>query len=148
MSKDTNTAITQSTSPMTSDGLFDRVASILEQARSNVVRSVNTNMVLAYWLIGREIVQAVQGGEERTEYGQRVLETLAARLASRYGKGFSQVNLRNFRQFYLLYSNRLEIRYPTGSELTQIGYTTCSQFTSPEKTVSPAKKGFFPLLCG
>lgn len=42
--------------------LFDRVVSILEQARQNVVRAVNTNMVLAYWLIGREIVQDVQGG--------------------------------------------------------------------------------------
>jgi len=33
--------------------LFDRIVSILEQARGNVVRAVNTNMVLAYWLIGR-----------------------------------------------------------------------------------------------
>lgn len=41
------------------DALFRRVAAILDQARGNVVRSVNTNMVLAYWLIGREIVQAL-----------------------------------------------------------------------------------------
>ena len=34
------------------DVLFGRVVSILEQARSNVVRAVNSNMVLAYWLIG------------------------------------------------------------------------------------------------
>lgn len=38
------------------DALFGRVVSILEQAQSNVVRAVNTNMVHAYWLIGREIV--------------------------------------------------------------------------------------------
>lgn len=36
--------------------LFDRVVSILEEARSKVVRAVNNNMVIAYWLIGREIV--------------------------------------------------------------------------------------------
>jgi len=35
--------------------LFDRVVSILEQARTNVVRSVNNNMVIAYWLIGNKI---------------------------------------------------------------------------------------------
>lgn len=40
--------------------LFDRVVQILEQAHSNVVQSVNTNMVTAYWLIGREIVIEVQ----------------------------------------------------------------------------------------
>ena len=41
------------------DALFGRVVSILEQARGNVVRAVNTQMVLAYWLIGREIVVEV-----------------------------------------------------------------------------------------
>ena len=33
--------------------LFDRVATILEQARANVVRIVNSEMVIAYWLVGR-----------------------------------------------------------------------------------------------
>lgn len=42
--------------PEQPDALFGRVVSILEQAQSNVVRAVNTNMVHAYWLIGREIV--------------------------------------------------------------------------------------------
>ena len=43
--------------------LFDRVVTILEQARTKVVRTINNNMVVAYWLIGREIVQEIQGGE-------------------------------------------------------------------------------------
>lgn len=47
---------------------MDRVVSILERARANVVRAVNSNMVIAYWLIGREIVQELQRGEERAEY--------------------------------------------------------------------------------
>lgn len=41
------------------DKLFNRVVDILDQARNNVVRAVNTNMVVAYWLIGREIVLEV-----------------------------------------------------------------------------------------
>ena len=62
------------------EALFGRIVSILEQAQGNVVRAVNTNMVLAYWLIGREIVQELQGGEERAEYGKKVVEDLSARL--------------------------------------------------------------------
>ena len=58
--------------------LFDRVVSILEQARANVVRSVNNNMVIAYWLIGREIVQEIQGGDERAEYGKQIIKELSA----------------------------------------------------------------------
>lgn len=99
--------------------LFERVTSILEQARSNVVRAVNSNMVLAYWLIGREIVQAVQGGDERAEYGKQALERLSAQLSERYASGFSVSNLKNFRQFYLTYPDRLDvIGYPAGGQLS------------------------------
>lgn len=96
--------------------LFERVVSILEQARGNVVRAVNTQMVLAYWLIGREIVQQVQGGEERAEYGEKVVEELSSRLTERYGKGFSVTNLWYFKQFYLAFQNRFQIPHPAGGE--------------------------------
>jgi hypothetical protein len=88
------------------EALFGRVVSILEQAQGNVVRAVNTNMVLAYWLIGREIVQELQGGEERAAYGKKVVEELSARLTERYGKGFSPTTLQYFRKFYLAYPDR------------------------------------------
>ncbi|MCP4458113.1 MAG: DUF1016 domain-containing protein [Cytophagales bacterium] len=71
-------------SPKNQDTLFDRVISILEQARTNVVRSVNSNMVIVYWMIGREIVEAVQGGEWRAVYGQQIIEGLSIRLAGKY----------------------------------------------------------------
>ena len=45
------------------NSLLDRVVLILEQAHTNVVRTVNGSMVTAYWLIGREIVLELQGGE-------------------------------------------------------------------------------------
>ena len=104
------------------DDLFDRVVSILEQARANVVRSVNNNMVIAYWLIGREIVQEIQGGEERAEYGKQVIEQLSAKLTQKYGRGFSTTNLRYFRTFYTVYSDRdPEIRHIAGGEFKASG---------------------------
>ena len=110
------------------NALFDRVVSILEQARGNVVRAVNSNMVTAYWLIGREIVQALQGGEERAEYGKKVIETLSVGLSKRFGNGFSTANLKNFRQFYVIYQHR-QIGYPPGSQLsiTQTSYPSGSE---------------------
>ncbi len=99
-----------------SSQLFDRVVSILEQARKNVVRSVNSNMVISHWLIGREIVEEIQAGDERAEYGKRILGRLSEQLSAKYGIGFSVPNLRNFRQFYSIYQNR-SIHYPSGSEL-------------------------------
>ena len=98
------------------NALFGLVADILDQARGNVVRAVNTQMVLAYWLIGREIVQAVQGGEERAAYGKGIVTDLSQRLTQRYGQGYSAQVLWSFRQFYLAYSERGTILFPPGRE--------------------------------
>ena len=144
--------------------LFERVVSILEQARGNVVRAVNTQMVLAYWLIGREIVQQVQGGEERAEYGEKVVEELSSRLTERYGKGFSWRNLQWFKQFYLAYRDRISILHPLGAEsgTTQILHPAGAESSEfgipspmgrelalPEKlhpTADESPQGFSPQL--
>lgn len=124
--------------------LFERVVSIIEEGRKNTVRAINFNIVLSYCLIGREIVEEIQEGKVRAEYGKQILEELSQKLNLQYGKGFSVANLRLFRQFYLTYSERMinylrpntyigqgkspsddlatqqiidTIRYPVGSEL-------------------------------
>lgn len=100
--------------------LFDRVVSILEEAQSNVVRAVNNNMVIAYWLIGREIVQEIQGGKGRAKYGEKIIEQLSSQLKEKYGRGFSISNLRYFRTFYTVYFNRKpEIRQIGSGELVK-----------------------------
>jgi hypothetical protein len=97
--------------------LFGRVAGILESARGRVIRAINHETVTTYWLIGREIVQALQGGEARAQYGNALIADLSQRLTERYGAGFSAANLKNFRQFYLTYSDRpAPIGHPSGSQ--------------------------------
>lgn len=101
--------------------LMDRVVTILDQARTNVLRAVNSNMVIAYWLIGREIVQALQGGEDRADYGSRLLAELSESLKRRYGRGFSVTNLKYFRMFFQAYANRTpEIRHKPCDELSEL----------------------------
>ncbi len=101
------------------DDLFSRVTSIIEHARSSVVRTVNTEMVQAYWLIGREIVEEEQAGEARAEYGERLVAELSKRLTARYGRGFSITNLKYFRQFYLIYrSDTPEIGHAVGDQFS------------------------------
>jgi predicted nuclease of restriction endonuclease-like (RecB) superfamily len=89
--------------PTSEEHLYERVAAILDDARSRVARTVNTAMVHAYWLIGREIVEVEQRGKERAEYGDELIKRLSVRLAERFGKGFSAPNLRNMRQFFLTF---------------------------------------------
>lgn len=95
------------------------MVSILEEARSQVVRSVNNAMVLAYWQVGREIVQHHQRGAVRAEYGDQLLDLLSAQLRERVGRGYSTTNLRYFRTFYLAYPDRApKIRHIQGGEST------------------------------
>ena len=125
------------------EALFDRVATILEQARANVVRAVNSNMVLAYWLIGREIVQGIQGGGKRAAYGKQVLAELSRRLTERYGSGFSVANLKNFRQFHQTYQGRLEgICYPLGIEFERSGLPAAISRPTGAELVPPSGKSY------
>ena len=97
--------------------LFDRIVAILENARARVVRSVNSEMILAYWHIGREIVESLQRGEHRAEYGEAALKTLSGRLTERFGRGYSVSNLQYFRQFYIAFADRSpEIRRSAAGE--------------------------------
>jgi len=83
--------------------LFGRVREILDAARSNIARTVNTTQVVANWLIGREIVEEEQAGKQRAGYGAKLLADLSEQLGRDYGRGYSADNLEAFRQFYLAY---------------------------------------------
>ena len=85
------------------DKIYQRIRAIIENARGNIARAVNTEMVLAYWQIGREIVEGEQKGRSRAEYGKKLLEGLSKQLTDEFGTGFHASNLWNMRQFYQAY---------------------------------------------
>lgn len=89
------------------------IRTILNEARARVAKTVNSDMVAAYWLIGRRIVQEEQQGAATAKYGEQVLQNLSKVLEAEYGNGFSYSNLRNMRQFYRTYPDE------------QICYTLC-----------------------
>ena len=60
--------------------LYERIRQILESARTNIARTVNTTQVVANWLIGREIVEEEQKGKRRAEYGEALLRDLSEHL--------------------------------------------------------------------
>lgn len=89
--------------PVINNNLYSQIAQLLQVARQNVVRTINQTMVYNYFEIGRMIVEDEQQGKERAEYGKQVLKELSQRLTDEFGKGFSQRNLEQMRQFYLTY---------------------------------------------
>jgi len=107
---------------------YDRIRTIIEQARNNMVRVVNTEMVLAYWHIGREIVEEEQKGKKRAEYGKRLIGTLSVKLSGDFGKGFDERNLFYMRRFYLSYPKLNALR----SELSWTHYRILMRVDKPQ----------------
>ena len=87
------------------DALFEKVSALINQARKHVATTINVAEVYTKFHIGQYIVEDEQQGKARAEYGKQVLKVLSSRLTERFGDGWSYSNLRQIRQFYLVYGN-------------------------------------------
>ena len=88
-----------------SNNYINEIKTILKNARQKAYTAVNSAMVEAYWKIGRRIVEEEQSGRERAEYGKEIIKNLSKELTEEFGKGFGERNIRNIRQFYVLFSD-------------------------------------------
>ncbi|WP_264551522.1 DUF1016 N-terminal domain-containing protein [Flavobacterium sp. N2038] len=124
-----------------SDGLqnkviFQQVAELLQNARQQVLRTVNSTMTITYFEIGRIIVEEEQNGKDRAEYGKQLLQSLSQQLTKEFGKGFSVDNLSNMRKFYLTFSisesltRILQIKKTQSvtAEFNKVDYQTLASF--------------------
>lgn len=83
--------------------LISEIKSIIENARKNVAREVNSELLNAYWNIGRIIVDYEQNNNVRAKYGEQTIKILSKRLTNEFGKGFSVSNIQMMRRYYLEY---------------------------------------------
>ena len=88
---------------------YEQIKRILSEARNKVYQTANFAMVEAYWNIGKSIVEQ-QGGEEKAEYGVRLIAELSKQMSTDFGKGFTVANLKYMRQFYLTFPNSHALR--------------------------------------
>lgn len=80
--------------------IIDEIRAIIEASRSNAIKAVDHTRVMMYWQIGKRIFEEEQGGEDRAEYGARLIKFLSEKLQPQFGRGFSPRNLSLFRQFF------------------------------------------------
>ena len=87
---------------LNNEALVNEIASIITNARNNVAKQVNNELLNAYWNIGRVIVED-ELKNNRGEYGKKQLLAISKNLTNKFGKGFSQSNLYNMKMFYTKY---------------------------------------------
>jgi len=87
--------------------LFENVKSIIADTQRAVVRNINQAMILAYFQIGKMIVEDEQQGNQRAEYAKETIAKLSTELNKEFGKGYSISNLEYMRSFYNIYQLRI-----------------------------------------
>ena len=111
------------------DTLYQDTCQIIENARSNAVRSVDFCRVQMYWNIGKRIFEEEQQGKERADYGKYIIRNLSKRLTPEYGSGFGPRQLERARAFYRLYPIASTLR----TQLNWSQYRRLIQIEDPDK---------------
>ena len=119
------------------DGMVSEIRDIMNSARRNVATHVNNELIVAYWNIGRVIVECEQDSNERAKYGDSTLKQLSKALVKEFGKGFSRSNLQNMRAFYL--------KYPICQSVT--GKLTWTHYCELLSISDDTKRSFYEKEC-
>jgi predicted nuclease of restriction endonuclease-like (RecB) superfamily len=80
--------------------LLTKIQSVQSALQSAAAHAVNTALTVRNWLIGYYIVEFEQNGEDRAQYGQKLLKNLEQRLQT---KGMTERRFREFRRMYLVF---------------------------------------------
>ena len=106
------------------------IKAIVYTAKQKAYQAADLYQVVSNWLVGRRIVEQEQHGKERAQYGKHIVELASEALTAEFGKGYSVVNIKSFRKFYLTFNNLLIGQ--TVSAQSENGLTIKGQSVSAE----------------
>jgi predicted nuclease of restriction endonuclease-like (RecB) superfamily len=135
---------------MNFDQLITNLRELDRSLKERAVKVVNIGLTVRNWLVGAHLVEFEQGGEDRAEYGESLIPTVAKRLAIR---GLPPTTLRLCRTLYLAYP---EIRQTLSGELgkglmmSQLGIqqtlSVVSEKGTPQTSAESTRPGFAPSV--
>ena len=99
---------------MNFDSLVNNIFSVQEHFQAQAAHAINHALTARNWIIGYNIVEFEQNGEDRAAYGQRLLKNIEERLKT---KGLTERRFREFRRLYLIYPQLMQpiMQYISGN---------------------------------
>lgn len=85
--------------------LISDVRNIIENGRKLAYDAVGKVSIATFWNVGKRIVEELQHGDARAEYGTRLIKNLADTIVPLYGSTYSKRNLDYYKKFYLTFPN-------------------------------------------
>ncbi|MFA5139936.1 MAG: PDDEXK nuclease domain-containing protein [Elusimicrobiota bacterium] len=120
-------------------GLLTDVRALIESARANVARAVNSGLVMLYWEIGRRVRQDILHNK-RAGYGEKILPRLAEHLTREYGRGFQARSLARMIRLVEVFPERQIL----STLLTKLGW---SHFIQIIPLKDPLQRDFYAEMC-
>lgn len=121
------------------DTLLAELRSLIDETRALMAATVNANLTMLYWRIGKRIHEDVLR-EERAAYGEQLIVGLSQRLAIEYGRGFSTANLRRMIQFAVVFPDEQIVV----SLIRQLSWT---HFLALLPLEDPLQREFYAQMC-
>ena len=127
------------TVPAIPRGLLGDVRSLIETARRDVARSVNSALVTLYWHVGQRIRQDILK-ERRAGYGERIVTALSSQLVVEFGRGFGVRNLFRMIRFAEAFPDTRIV----SALRAQLGWSHFRQIIAFD---DPLKRDFYAEMC-
>ena len=102
------------------ESLVVTIVQIHQQAHAFATKAVNVGLTLRNWLIGRQIEVYERQGADRSTYGDKLMDALAARLKKQGWERCDRRELYRFRHFYLAYPQIVESLTPQSLMLPEL----------------------------
>ncbi len=126
-------------SGITGERLLGDIRALIETAREQVARAVNSTLVGLYWHIGTRIRRDILGGK-RAGYGEQIVSALSRQLEAEYGRGFDRRNL-----FHMIrFAERFPDQEIVNALRTQLSWTHFRELLSID---DPLKRDFYAEMC-
>lgn len=112
---------------------------LILSARRQVAQAVNAGLTMLYWHIGTRIRKDILK-EKRAEYGQEILQSLSAKLAAEFGRGYGARNLANMVRFAEVFPDARILQSLTA----KLGWTHFQHLIYLD---DPLKRDFYAEMC-
>lgn len=78
--------------------LFSELSELIEKSQQQVVSYANSTLTILFWQVGKRINEDVLNNQ-RASYGKQIVSLIAIRLEEKYGRNFTEKNIRRMMQF-------------------------------------------------
>lgn len=86
------------------ESIYSEIKRRLIDSKNKIYTTINTTIIETYWYIGK-IIKELQNGDERAEYGKKIIKSLSIKLTNEFGSGFSIANLARMKNFFEYFPN-------------------------------------------